>query len=537
MAELLAISKVQFKAKALKALKALLQAAPGEAHVSEYHSNDIIAMIQELKKTFIENKRTLDTEEADNKQAHNMEEQARQYQIKTLNDQVAEQQKIEAEKSETRAEKNAEKDSTQTAQNQDQAFLDELTSTCEGKATEWDKRSSTRADELKAISEAMELLKGQVSDNYSANKKLVGLSTKSVLRPHSVVVDEDEEEAEELMEMDGAAFLQLSPRQQIQRFLEKAAKKLNSKAISQLVLQAKVDHFVKVRGLIKDLIARLEQQAEAEATQKQWCDDEMSKATTKRDENQAEVEKLNGQIVSKEAKIERLGNEITALSEDIAALNKELNERTILREEESQENARTISDATEGLDAVTQAVDILRNFYNNAFIQAEPWRPENADSAGNTVGDVAPETFEDGYHGKQDSSKGIIGILEVIKADFDRTISTTEQAETDANTEFEAYKTATNDDINAKTTDKENKEKDRVDTNDAKTMLEDDRADSQTLLDEAKKELAELAPACVETGMSWEERSARREQEVNSLKEALEILRGLDLGKGFMQRF
>ena len=40
----------------------------------------------------------------------------------------------------------------------------------------------------------------------------------------------------------------------------------------------------------------------------------------------------------------------------------------------------------------------------------------------------------------------------------------------------------------------------------------------------AMQELEELKPACVDTGMSYEERVARREEEIEALKEALCIL-------------
>merc|ERR1719178_479508 len=45
--------------------------------------------------------------------------------------------------------------------------------------------------------------------------------------------------------------------------------------------------------------------------------------------------------------------------------------------------------------------------------------------------------------------------------------------------------------------------------------------DEQSLLDKSIQEIIELQPACVETGMSYEDRVAKREQEIESLKEAL----------------
>merc|ERR1719231_1747487 len=62
---------------------------------------------------------------------------------------------------------------------------------------------------------------------------------------------------------------------------------------------------------------------------------------------------------------------------------------------------------------------------------------------------------------------------------------------------------------------------------DAEAKLEsaDTDMESQTeLLITAIEELIELQPACIDTGMSYEERVARREQEIESLKKALCIL-------------
>merc|ERR1719174_307847 len=49
-------------------------------------------------------------------------------------------------------------------------------------------------------------------------------------------------------------------------------------------------------------------------------------------------------------------------------------------------------------------------------------------------------------------------------------------------------------------------------------------------LQNALDELLKLKPVCVDSGMSWEERTARREQEIESLKEALKILEETDFG-------
>merc|ERR1712210_283525 len=94
---------------------------------------------------------------------------------------------------------------------------------------------------------------------------------------------------------------------------------------------------------------------------------------------------------------------------------------------------------------------------DSAFVQTRKYVPPNSDREGNTVGDLSPEIFDAGYHGRQDSSSGILGLLEVILSDFDRTEVTVTDQEKTAAEKFGDFKKATEDDIKAKKGDKEKK--------------------------------------------------------------------------------
>merc|ERR1719252_56627 len=89
-------------------------------------------------------------------------------------------------------------------------------------------------------------------------------------------------------------------------YLKKQSKALKSKQLSALMYKMKEDHFVKVRGMIKDMIAKLEADASAEADQKAWCDEEMTKAMQQRDENIGAIEGDTATITKSEAKIAKL---------------------------------------------------------------------------------------------------------------------------------------------------------------------------------------------------------------------------------------
>jgi chromosome segregation ATPase len=285
------------------------------------------------------------------------------------------------------------------------------------------------------------------------------------------------------------------------------------------------DHFVKVRTLIKDLLAKLEADAEAEATQKGFCDIEMKKAIDQRDEQQGIVESSTAALAMMEAKVQQLTEEIATLSQQISDNKKALNEATTLREEEKAENEVTIADAEAGKAAVESAISVLKGFYENAFVQVKKYTPPNSDRSGATVSDLAPETFaNEDYKGSQDSSKGIIGLLEVILSDFDRSIATVTDEEETNQGEFEKFKQENEDD----TTEKENSvtkkngtikdtEADIVDMKDALNSADES-------LKSALSELEKLHSMCVAGEESYAERVEKRNKEIAALKEAHAIL-------------
>merc|ERR1719149_553792 len=175
----------------------------------------------------------------------------------------------------------------------------------------------------------------------------------------------------------------------------------------------------------------------------------MEKSTSKRDEN---IGAMEGDLASKtsaEAKIARLNEEIATLMSEVAELRKALSEATTLRGQEQKENTRVLADATAGLAGVTKAMKILHDFYDSALLQTS-YKPPKGDASGNTVGDLAPDTFSGENHGNQDAASGIIGQLDVIKSDFEGTIDQTKSDERDAESAFQDYKTETEGDISEK---------------------------------------------------------------------------------------
>merc|ERR1719198_1329650 len=137
-----------------------------------------------------------------------------------------------------------------------------------------------------------------------------------------------------------------------------------------------------------------------------------------------------------------LVSEIDTLNDEVKKLNDARAEAEQQRKEEKAENANTISEAKAGLAAVKMAIDILDKFYKTSakakvdlsLAQAEG-PLDDAPGAGFEIGEA--------YKGAGAESGGIIGMMEVIKSDFERTISETEKAEAQAKKDHMDFLTET----------------------------------------------------------------------------------------------
>merc|ERR1719265_1631901 len=288
--------------------------------------------------------------------------------------------------------------------------------------------------------------------------------------------------------------------------------------LASLAVQVAADPFVKIKKLIQELIERLMQEAADEANHKGWCDKETSAAEQSRDYNAEEIVELNGRLASNEALRDKLQEEIDVLDKEIKELEDELAKATKMRADEKAENAATIKEAEEGKDAVEMAIEVLSKFYNKAkdakveFAQQLPDMPDSGFESG------------EAYKDKQSGSGGILGMVDVILSDFVRTIRETTKEEAKAAQEFLEFDRTMKTSINTKKLARDAKNSELEAT---LNQIADDTASlisAQELLDQAITELLELHKACVDTGMSYAERAALREQEIESLKKALCIL-------------
>merc|ERR550537_1178217 len=98
---------------------------------------------------------------------------------------------------------------------------------------------------------------------------------------------------------------------------------------------AQSDPFVKIRGLIEDMIAKLMKEAQEEATQKAFCDEEMGKSKKSQDEKTMTLDKLTARIDGATSTIAELTEAIKTLESEIAEIDAAQAEATSIRTKEN----------------------------------------------------------------------------------------------------------------------------------------------------------------------------------------------------------
>jgi len=256
------------------------------------------------------------------------------------------------------------------------------------------------------------------------------------------------------------------------------------------------------------------EEANEEAEHKGWCDTELTTNEQTRNEKTQAVETLMAEIDELEASIAKLTEDIAGLTDAVTELTAAMAKATTLRQEEKATNVATIADSQAASTAVAAALKVLRDFY------------EKAGEATALVQQKAPEIFDSEYKGMQGANGGVIGMLEVIASDFARLEADTKSSEEMSQTEYDTFMTDSTVDKDKKSTDIDHKNAKKQDQTQALAMANKDLAGNQKELDAAMMYFDKLKPDCVDMGVDYNDRVARRLEEIQSLKEALTILSG-----------
>jgi len=474
------------------------EAGPPAVAAYESQSGKIVGMLEKLQKKFKQELDAVEEEESNKAHAYDLE-------MLHLTNSIDAAKADRDQKSETKAQRAADSAEAKAALNDAkhdltaaEKYLTDVTQTFRQKSQAFEGNQKVRTEELEAIGKAIEIISGGAVKG-GAEKHLPSLMQR--------------EKAVSFLQVSRSSR-RIALRKSTSEFLRRQGQKLGSKVLSLAAMRLTFDPFAKVIKMIQGLIARLEEEAAAEAGHKAWCDGELKSNKEKRDEKTSEVEGLTATKDKLEGEIAALAKDIEDLAAAQAALAKAMQEATEIRSKEKAENLQTIKDAKEAQEAVDQALVVLRKFY--------------AKQAGFLQQGQVPEMKE--YKGQGGAAGGVVGMLEVILSDFARLEAETTSDEKQAENEYDQFMGDSKADVEAKHKEefdkgllKDQKEHDRKGTH-------KDLVATQEELDAALKYQDELKPQCQEVHVSYEERAAKRQEEIESLNQAYKALSGEAVG-------
>merc|ERR1719265_2371668 len=298
-----------------------------------------------------------------------------------------------------------------------QKALKTVGSDCMEKATDHSVSTQGRADELKALATAKKIIQQSTSGAEAQSYSFFQVSVTSQLQT-------------------GADLRNF----EVVNVLKRLAEQQHSAALAQLASRVATtirygqasgdDPFAKVKGLIEDMIAQLMKEAEAEASHKAYCDEEMSKTKAKKDELTADIEKLTSKIDVASARSADLKEEVKELQKELAELAETQAEMDKVREDTHAAFVTAKADLEEGLEGIRGALSVLREYY-----QADAELLQQSGGFGAFMQQPAPPTST---HSKASGAGGgIISMLEVIESDFAKNLAQEEEEEAAAQSAYD----------------------------------------------------------------------------------------------------
>jgi len=259
--------------------------------------------------------------------------------------------------------------------------------------------------------------------------------------------------------------------------------------------------------MIEDMIAKLLQEAAEEATQKAFCDKEIGESKAAKNDKQGKLDKVNSRLEAAQSSTATLTEQVSTLSAEVAENDKAMKEATAIRQKEKADFMVVEKDLSESQEACAAATEVLREYYEGASllqVRAKAGSKEAADAEGD--------------------GSGILGVLEVAESDFAKGLAEARTIEQQAQSQYD--KMMQDGKMLKMTKEMEIKGK-QSEMKSLKVTITDLSSDKEGLtgeLDAILSYLDKLKPQCETKVPSYEERKAAREQEIEGLKNALEIL-------------
>merc|ERR1719213_668202 len=300
-------------------------------------------------------------------------------------------------------------------------------------------------------------------------------------------------------------------------YLMQEGDKIGSWVLSQVGSHIQADPFGKVKQMIQEMVEKLLEEQAEEAEHKTWCDAELTKTKKSLAAKQSKMEDISTKIEKAQAMSAKLSEQVKALAGELADMDTQDQQATAMRQKEHTEFEAQKADLQAAQEATATAIKVLKSYYSGkSFIQT-------GDTSSMTSL-MQASTGSDQPAGGAASS--VIGLLEVAESDFSKALAEGQATEDAAQQEYDEMIQDNKVSRAEKLADQKGKqaEKGRLDNLISETKL--DAKDAGDELSAVLEYLDKLKGSCETKAPSFEERQARRKQEMEGLQNALAILDG-----------
>merc|ERR550514_1815793 len=337
---------------------------------------------------------------------------------------------------------------TEDEQADGEKFLASLMKACPEQEALYAEHEKTRAEEVSAISEAINVLNDD--DALDVFKKAA---------PSALLQEGKKGQTGFLQAASMSA--KVSKAQKLLDGL--ASSKVHSQRMALMLystrskLRAQVrgmqaPSFGNISGMVDDMIVLEEEEQEGDDHQKPWCNGEFEKEDREEKSEKGEISRLDAEILEETDVIAGLDEEIKALTEEIAGLDKAVAQATETRKEEHTEYQETLALTKTAIELIGKAKNKLLKFYNPALYKPPPKKELAADDQiianlgffaqvsvhrGHRSHFVQPEMPEGvSYEKKTQKSGGVMALMDMITKDLTASLAEIEHDESTAQKDY-----------------------------------------------------------------------------------------------------
>mmetsp|Transcript_97322 Transcript_97322/g.177945 ORF Transcript_97322/g.177945 Transcript_97322/m.177945 type:complete len:684 (+) Transcript_97322:59-2110(+) len=448
-----------------------------DASVYESHSGSIVDTLQDLLEKAQSQLASIQKSETTSQYNYDMLKQSLSDEMKFATEDMSAAKSGLATSSESKAVAEGDLAMTSKSLDGDTKYLADVKADCMTASSTYEAETKSRAEELAAIAKAKQVIQETMPASFLQVSRSQ-ITSRQALTNFEVV-----------------RFVRDLGRKQHSASLEQLSSRMAS--VIRLGEATGADPFAKVKGLISDMIAKLEDAASADATKDAWCDESIAAATAKQEALTASSEKLMTKISKSSAAAAKLKEQVATLQKELADLAKSEAEADAFRMSSNKKYLADKEEATTAIEGVKQALQVLREYF------AKDGKAHSADEG---------------------SGSSIISLLEVCESDFSKSLAEMEVAETQAVAVYDEMKKENPIIKIQKEQDVKYKTKEATSLDKATSEDQSDLETVQSELSGVVESLASLAKQCTSKVETYSERKASREAEIAGLKEALSIL-------------